>query len=406
MAAPLASRSMLPPIATEATTSRVTLWRWGRRLLVLAVLAGLGVTLRLTYFRPAPVPVSVVRAEMGSVEELVTNNKAGTITAKRQAALAPEIGGRVVRLRVAEGDRVRKGDVLLALSDADLRAQLTLQERSLDASRSAAVEACAYADFSAGERDRSRRLLTDGAISQQALALAENQWTTAVAACAAANARTAQAAAAVDLACTNLGKTVLVAPFDAVVSRVSAHLGEWLMPSPPGLPMPPALELVDVGSIYVRAPLDEVDAGKARPGLPVRITMDAFAGRVFRGRISRVGAYVSEAQQQNRTFDIDVTFDDAALARTLLPGTSADVEVILDLRDDVVRLPTAAILQGSRVFVVRDDVLVAVPVRVGLANWEYTEIVDGVRPGDRVVVSLDRPEVREGARVTVTEVVK
>jgi HlyD family secretion protein len=406
MSVPLASRSMLPPIATEATGSRATVSRWVRRLLVLVVLAGLGVTLRLTYFRPALVPVSVVRVEMGSVEELVTNNKAGTVTAKRQASLATEIGGRVVRLRVAEGDRVRKGDELLALSDADLRAQVTLQERSVDASRSAAVEACAFADFSAGERNRSRRLLADGAISQQALALAENQLTTAMAACAAANARTAQAAAAVDLARAILGKTVLYAPFDAVVSRVSAHLGEWLTPSPSGLPMPAALELVDVGSIYVRAPLDEVDAGKARPGLPVRITMDAFAGRVFRGRVSRVGVYVSEAQQQNRTFDIDVTFDDAALARTLLPGTSADVEVILDARDDVIRLPTAAILQGGRVLVVRAGLLVAVPVRAGLANWEFTEILEGVRPGEQVVVSLDRPEVREGARVTVTEVVK
>jgi HlyD family secretion protein len=170
--------------------------------------------------------------------------------------------------------------------------------------------------------------------------------------------------------------------------------------------MPAAMELVDVESIYVRAPLDEVDAGKVRPGLAVRISMDAFAGREFRGRVSRVGAYVSEVQQQNRTFDIDVTFEDAAFARTLLPGTSADVEVVLDTRDDVVRLPTSAILQGSRVLVVRGGQLVSVPVRTGLANWEFTEITDGVRPGEPVVVSLDRPEIREGARVAVSEVLK
>jgi HlyD family secretion protein len=373
---------------------------------VLAGLAGVVWTLRLTYFQPAVVPVSVVRVAIGSVEELITNNKAGTVTARRRASLAPEIGGRVVRLPVAEGDRVRRGDMLLALWDADLRAQLTLQHRSHDAARSAAAEACAFADFAAAERDRSRRLLALGAISQQALAQAENQWTTAVASCAAANARVAQASAAVDLARATLDKTVLYAPFDAVVSKVSANVGEWLTPSPAGLPMPAAMELVDVESIYVRAPLDEVDAGKVRPGLAVRISMDAFAGREFRGRVSRVGAYVSEVQQQNRTFDIDVTFEDAAFARTLLPGTSADVEVVLDTRDDVVRLPTSAILQGSRVLVVRGGQLVSVPVRTGLANWEFTEITDGVRPGEPVVVSLDRPEIREGARVAVSEVLK
>jgi HlyD family secretion protein len=406
MAAPSVSRTILPPIASETAGARRRFWLWVRRLLVVAGLAGIGLALRLMYFRPVPVPVSVVRVAIGSVEELVTNNKAGTVTARRRASLAPEIGGRVVRLSVAEGDRVRKGDVLLELSDTDLRAQLMVQERSLDASRSAAVEACVFAEFAASERDRSRRLLGIGAIAQQALAQAENQWATAVASCAAANARVAQAKAAVDLARATLSKSTLYAPFDAVVSRVSTHLGEWQMPSPAGLPMPAALELVDIDSIYVRAPLDEVDAGRVRPGLAVRITMDAFGRRVFRGHVTRVGAYVSEAQQQNRTFDIDVAFEDAALARTLLPGTSADVEVILDTRDDVIRLPTSAILQGGRVLVVREGTLAAVPVGTGLTNWEVTEITEGVRPGDMVVVSLDRAEVRAGARAVVTEVVK
>ncbi len=372
----------------------------------MAILIAAGVTLRLTYFRPTPISVTVIRVEVGPVEDLVTNNKAGTVTARRHASLATEIGGRVARLPVAEGDRVRKGDVLLMLSDTDLRAQVVLQERSFDAARSAAVEACAFADHAARELERSRRLLADGAIAQQAVAEAETRRTTAVAACSAANARIAQAAAAVDVARATLDKTVLRAPFDAVVTRVAAQVGEWLTPSPPGLPLPAALELVDVGSIYVRAPLDEVDAGRVRSGLPVRITMDAFAGKAFPGRVTRVGAYVSETQQQNRTFDIDVAFDDATFARTLLPGTSADVEVILDARDEVVRLPTSAILQGSRVLVVRDGVIAAVSIRTGLANWEFTEITSGVQPGDHVVVSLDRPEVREGARVTATELVK
>jgi HlyD family secretion protein len=203
-----------------------------------------------------------------------------------------------------------------------------------------------------------------------------------------------------------LAKTVLRAPFDAVVTRVDVQLGEWLTPSPAGLPLPAALELIDAGSIYVRAPLDEVDAGKVRPGLPVRITMDAFAGRSFPGRVTRVGAYVSEAQQQNRTFDIDVTFDDRQLARTLIPGTSAYVEVILDVREEAIRVPTSAVLLGSRVLVVRDGTLVAVPVRTGLANWEFTEILSGLQPGDEVVTSLDRADVREGARVVATEHVK
>lgn len=403
MAVPGVFRSVLPPIASEQTRRSRRGWRWGRRGLVAIVIVGLGLTIRWAYFGPAVIQVDVVYVQAGRVEELVANNRAGTVTARREAALSPETGGRVVRLAVAEGDHVRRGDVLLALADSDLQAQLQLQQRSLEAARSAAAEACATADFAASELERTQRLLALGVVSQQALDLAENQRATTAAACTAARARIAQAQAGVEVARAALGKTVLRAPFDAVVSRVSAHLGEWMTPSPSGLPMPTALELIDIDSIYVRAPLDEVDAGRVHAGLPVRITMDAFPDRAFPGRVTRVAAYVSEAQQQNRTFDIDVAFDDPALARTLLPGTSADVEVILRTRDGVPRLPTSAILQGNRVLVVRDGVLVSVPVRAGLANWEFTQILDGVRPGEPVVVSLDREEVREGAHVSVVE---
>jgi HlyD family secretion protein len=369
-------------------------------------LALAAVAIRVVYFRPAVVPVTVTRVGIGPVEDLVTNNRAGSVAARRHASLATEIGGRVVRLPVDEGDRVRKGEVLLELLDTDLRAQVVLQERSLDAARAASAEACATADHAGRELDRSRRLLATGAIAEQALAEAETRRTASVAACSAATARIAQAAAAVDVARATLAKTVLRAPFDAVVTTVTAHVGEWLTPSPPGLPLPSALELVDVTSIYVRAPLDEVEFGRVRIGLPVRITMDAFAGQTFPGRVTRIGAFVSEAQQQNRTFDIDVAFDDPSFARRLLPGTSADVSVILEVRAEAIRVPTSALLPGGRVLVVRDDTLASVVIRSGLANWEYTEVLEGLAPGDRVVLSLDRPEVREGARVVATELVR
>jgi HlyD family secretion protein len=357
MATPVLSRSILPPIATEQVVASRVAWRWVRRGLILGLFAGGAVVLRFTYFQPAIVPVTVVRVQAGRVEELVTNNKAGTITARRQASLGPEIGGRIVRLPAEEGRHVRQGDVLLVLADADLRAQLTLQERSLEAAHASATEACANADLAARELDRARRLVADGFASQQSVDQVANQRVAAVASCSAATARVGQAGASVDVARLTLAKATLLAPFDAVVSKVSAHLGEWITPSPAGLPMPTALELVDVRSIYVKAPLDEVDAGRARAGLPARITMDAFPGRTFPAHVTRVGAYVSEAQQQNRTFDIELRFDDGAFARTVLPGTSADVEVILRARDGVPRLPTSAILQGGRVLVVRQDVL-------------------------------------------------
>jgi HlyD family secretion protein len=127
--------------------------------------------------------------------------------------------------------------------------------------------------------------------------------------------------------------------------------------------------------------------------------MDAFPERQFRGSVTRVGAYVSEVERQNRTFDIDVAFDDQDQAAALLPGLSADVEVIVRARDSVVRVPTSVILQGGRVLTVRNGVIESVAVRTGISNWEVTEILDGLQAGDVIVTSLDRPEVKPGAQV-------
>jgi len=98
---------------------------------------------------------------------------------------------------------------------------------------------------------------------------------------------------------------------------------------------------------------------------------------------------------------LDVELTDAAFASTLLPGTSADVEVILEARDAALRIPTAALLSGDRALAVEGETLVERVLEVGLRNWDFVEVRSGLAEGDRVVVSLDREEVRAGARVTL-----
>jgi HlyD family secretion protein len=100
--------------------------------------------------------------------------------------------------------------------------------------------------------------------------------------------------------------------------------------------------------------------------------------------------------------DVEATFDNPEAAGRLLVGYSADVEVVLATRKDVLRVPTSALLEGGRALVVdADDRLVERKLKTGLANWEYTEVVEGLAAGDRVVTSLDRTGVKAGARVTL-----
>jgi HlyD family secretion protein len=377
------------------------MWRWTRRLVILAVLAGAVAWARWALFKPPIVPVTVYRVARGPVEETVTNSKAGTVKSRRRAALSSELGGRVEALFVKEGDRVRKGDVLMRLVVDEYRAQAALQTRALEVARVVVAEACERAQLATREAQRLDDLVQSGLVSKQQLDRAVTERDAARATCDATRARVQQAEAALSLARVQEDKTVIRAPFDAVVAEVSAEIGEWITPAPPGIPIPPVIELIDPAGIYVSAPLDEVDVAKVHEGLPVRVTLDAYAGQSFAGRLVRVAPYVEDRQEQNRTFEIEVELADRDASQRLLPGTSADVEVILQVRPDVVRIPAYALMQNAQVLVVRDEALVAVDVKTGLRNWDFVEVVDGLSVGEMVVVSIDRVEVKAGARVRI-----
>jgi HlyD family secretion protein len=372
--------------------------RWIRRLVFFIALVVVAAALRLTIFRSDPIPVTVFRAERGRVEETVANSKAGTVQSRRRASLSPEVGGRVDAILVKKGERVRTGQVLLRLAKADSAAQLALQERAIDVARASEREACRAASLAEADLARYASLARQQIVSQEVLDQVQSRRDVAVAACDASRSRVQQAIEAVRLARVTLDKTDLRAPFAGVIAEITTENGEWITPSPPGLPIPPVLEMFDADSLYLSAPMDEVDVGKIRPQQPVRITMDAYPGRAFEGHVVRVAPYVQDIQQQNRTFEIEAEFDDAAFARTLLPGTSADVEVILEARDGVLRIPTPALLEGNKVLVARGERLEAASVEPGLRNWDFVEIRGGLQVGDPVVVSLDRAEVKEGAR--------
>jgi HlyD family secretion protein len=163
------------------------------------------------------------------------------------------------------------------------------------------------------------------------------------------------------------------------------------------------VDVIDPSSRYVSAPLDEADVARVHLGLPARITMDAFRNQNFPATITYVSSFVETKQEQNRTLTVEAEFGAGDLPENLLPGLSADIEVILDAHDDVLRLPTYALLEGNRVLVVAGEKLEERTVETGLHNWQYTEVTSGLSEGDRVVVSLDRPEVKAGAEVKVQD---
>src|SRR5512139_95232 len=382
---------MTPKAATLVRRSAIAL------AVVLAVAAAIW-----WFSRPKPIPVVVTEIGRGVVEASIANTRAGTIESCQRTKMSTIIGGRIEILAVKEGDRVKKGQLLMQIWHDDIKAQERLARAALDTSRKRVVEACTLADSAEREVKRQKELHRQGFISANAIDTAQAAADARAASCATAKSDIAQAEASLNVARVQQGRTTLVAPFDGTVAKIVGEVGEYSTPSPPGVPTPPAIDLIDESCVYVKAPMDEIDAPKVREGQFVRITLDALPGKSFSGKVRRIAPYVAAVEKQARTVDVEATFDNPAEAGRLLVGYSADIEVVLDTRKDVLRVPASALLEGGRVLVVdAAGTLVERRLKTGLSNWEYTEVIEGLAPGDRVVTSLDRPGVKAGARVTV-----
>jgi len=371
-----------------------------KRVLIVAVIAGL-VGFAIWYVtRPAPVLVSLVTVERGPVAATVTNTRAGTVDACRRAGLSPPLGGQIAVLPVADGDRVQKNQLLLELWNDDLQAQLTLAKEEANAAQSRAEESCVIAAVARREADRLMSLLEDGLASEEATEQAVGNAQARAAACAAARDGTRVSAAQVAVAEAALERTRLRAPFDGIIAEINGELGEFVTPSPIGIPTPPTVDLIDSSCLYISAPIDEVDAPLVKQGLTARISLDAFADRSFAGHVRRVAPYVLDLERQARTVEIEAEIDDPDKS-ALLPGYSADVEVLLASQDDVLRVPTSVIVDDTFVYFFDEASgrLTRRSIEVGISNWEYAEVRGGLSAGDRIVSSVDRDGVGDGAIV-------
>jgi HlyD family secretion protein len=355
------------------------------------------VLLRHTVFAPDIVGVRTAGAEMGLVEETVTNTRAGTVKVRLRAELSPQIGGLVVALPHREGDSVETDEVVVVLDSRAQRAELVSARSAVDAAKAKADEACLAAELAEKELVRVETLHAQGIASEQNLDLLRTDRDRTRAGCAAGRAAVGQAESRVFAAEIQLEFTELRAPFAGTVAEVSTEVGEYIMPSPPGLPIPPVIDLLDPASIYVSAPIDEVDAERLGVGLAARVTVDSRPDRTFEGGVSRVAPYVLDVLEQNRTVEVEVELDDAQAMVGVLPGTSADVELILDRREDTLRIPASAVAEGGKVLVLAEGVLVEKEIDVGLKNWRFAEVLDGLEVGELVVVVRNSPDIKPGA---------
>ncbi len=366
---------------------------------VLAI--GLGI---FVLSRPESVEVSLITAELGTVESTVANTRAGTVEACQRSRLSLPIGGQIDTILVSEGDEVAEGQLLVTLWNRDRKARVDEAAAAANSAENDSRGLCIAASSDQREAERLVGLASRQLVSEESVDLAVSRAESSSAQCSAAKARQEQAVASREVARAIYEQTELRAPFAGTVAEITGKVGEYATPSPPGVPTPPMIDLMTDDCHYISAPLDEVDAAAIQVGMPVRVSLDAFRNQPFAATVTRIAPYVLDFEKQARTVEIEAEFNALTEATRMLAGYSADVEIILEIREAVLRIPSELLIDSRFVLVVNDrNVLEKREVTTGISNWRFTEITSGLSADDTVVANIGSAGVVEGARVEVID---
>lgn len=376
-----------------------------------AILVGVAAA-ALRLLRPA---VTVSEAVMGPVVEAFYAT--GTVEPQREYPIKSNVAGILTQILVDKGDRVNRGQVLATVSDPNLeyaynKAKAELDEKialadpktspplqELDA-RIATQQT--LLEIAQRERDRQKQLMEQNAASQmdldRAIERARSSWAELQSYQAQREARRLAlqrevkvARAAVDTAKWNQDLETVRSPIDGVVLDRPASLGTRLAINDH------LMQIADVApqQLVMRAAVDEEDRAKLRDKQTVKMVLYSFAGETLTGQVQRI---YDRADPERRTFEVDIAFTPPE--KRLHPGMTGELAFIMESKDRALVIPAQA-LQEGRVWTVVKGALKPVEAKIGLKSVERVEVLSGLQPGDRVVIS-PAADLAAGQRVRTT----
>ncbi|HXV85423.1 MAG TPA: efflux RND transporter periplasmic adaptor subunit [Gemmatimonadales bacterium] len=371
-----------------------------------------------------------VRLEAVTQRSLVsTVTASGRITPKSAVDISADITGRIVHLPVKEGDRVRRGDLLVRIDPSQYEAAVARAQALLSSSEASALQARANRDQARRALDRSLALRrTDpNLVSDEQLEQAQTSFEVAEALAVSAEHQVEQARAGLREANDQLAKTVLRSPLDGQVTRVAVEAGEVAVPGTFSRETGLLLTVSDLSVILVKVQVDETDVVRLHLGDSAEVTIDAFPDTTFSGRVTKISqsAILAAAAAASATgdravdYDVEVTLDNPP--PDIRPDLSATSRIITATRDSVLSIPIIALTvrehrpissetapqdttkknEAEGVFLSEGGRAQFRPVKVGIAGEEYFEVLEGLKAGDTIVAGPYQTirDLQDSARV-------
>jgi RND family efflux transporter MFP subunit len=381
-----------------------------RRLFRLYAAILLVLVVAVLYFRGVFTPAVQVEAANVSLiypsQSFTVLNASGYVVAQRKAAVASKVTGRLISLSVEEGSRVRKGEIIARLENEDVLALRNQAEANLNSSRHTLDQAEAELKDAGLAFERAKDLVSKGYIAKADYDSAEARYGKAAAAVAAEKSTVKAAQAALQSANVGLDYTLLRAPFDAVVLTKNADVGDIVTPIGAAANVQAAVvTIADMDSLQVEADVSESNLFQIKVGQPCEIQLDSIPDTRFSGKVHMI---VPTADRTKATIMVKVRFlekDDR-----ILPEMSARVAFLeRPVSPDEERPRTAVnsqaiIDRGGKkiVFLIRKERVVETPVSTGQRLGDMTEVISGVKAGDRVVLK-PLEKLKNGSRIKVAE---
>jgi len=362
-------------------------WVWLAAVIVVAVAGGGWFALQPRVTSVATTPVVTTFPS----QQFVVLNATGYVVAQRKAAISSKATGRLEWLGVAEGSRVKAGDVIARIDARDVVAQSESAEAAVAAARAALVQAQAEETDAVAQLKRNQDLLSKGFVSAASVDTAKARADRAIAAVANARANINVASANSRNSKVAVDYTIIRAPFDGVILSKSANVGDLVTPFSNAADSKGAVvSMADMSTLEVEADVSESSLAKVKVGQPAEIVLDALPDTRFRGRISRMVPTIDRAKATVMT---KVKFDE--IDPRILPEMSAKVsflsqDVTPEQQKPLVAVKSDAIVERegrSVVFVVREGKAVAVPVTAGIRIGDVTAIAGAVKSGEKAVAS-------------------
>ena len=323
-------------------------------------------------------------------QQFVVLNATGYVVAQRKAAISSKATGRLEWLGVAEGSRVKEGDVIARIDNRDVVAQAQSAEAGVRAARANVQQAEVERQNAQVEFRRNQELVEKNFISRSALDTAKARLDRAAALVASAQANLNAAIANSRNAQVAVDYTEIRAPFDGVILSKSANVGDLVTPFSSATDSKGAVvSMADMSTLEVEADVSESSLAKVHVGQPAEIVLDALPDMRFRGHISRMVPTVDRAKATVMT---KVSFDE--IDPRVLPEMSAKVSFLSREVTPAEQKPLLAVNRDAIVerdgrtvvLVVRDGRATAVPVTPGAKVGDMTAISGDLKSGDKVVL--------------------